>query len=259
MPVVPPDSLPEYVRAAIEEEVHRPGSVDRRLIDAQTLVTTENQAELYRPPGAPAGAQRWPRPWLDEIVAELTAGSVHAMQRAVALRGWVASVPRQFPEGGISSRDGYWGHGYRRFLSGGAEEEVIHKGSPLAIELCRVLVTMASLAGLPARIVLLYADQRPFRHAVVEIHLNGRWSVFDVISNRTFAWPKHGYASAWEIARMPALIDSLQDHHRLRYVDSRFYRTIAIAEYDPWDLAHRYPWDPIDQTAAARLAAGEAS
>ena len=155
------------------------------------------------------------------------------------------------------------------------EEEVIKKGSPLSAELCRVLVALAQIAGLPARIVFLFAaeDGGPEpppsfatgkgsaseRHAVCEIYAAGQWAVFDPVSDRSFAWAKHGYASAWDLRRMPRLIDGLQDHGRLRYVDSRYYRSAAIAGYDPWDLSLRYPWDRLDAATASRLQAGAAS
>jgi hypothetical protein len=249
--------MPDHVRAAVDADPHRPGSVDRVLLDRQVILSTANQPALYQPPAA-AGPDRRRRPWLEEIAGELTRDAAHPFQRATALRRWVASIPRSFPEGGTSTRTGFWGD-FSTFLCGGAEEEVIRKGSPLAAELSRVLVLLADLAGLSARLVFLYADAPPLRHTVTEIYIAGRWSVFDPVSDRVFAWAKHGYAGAWEIQRQPRLLDGLQDHGRLPYVASRFYRTAGIAAYDPWDPSLRYPWDPLDAATRARLRAGEAS
>ena len=58
---------------------------------------------------------------------------------------------------------------------------------------------------------------------------------------------------------MPHLVDGLQDHARLPYVASRYYRTVGIATYDPWDPSLRFPWDPLDIETRSRLRAGEAS
>jgi hypothetical protein len=245
------------IRRALEQDPHPAGSVDRDLLDAQTVVSAANEAALYGPPPAVPDRRR-PRPWLGEIVAGLTTGTVNDVQRAAALLRWVARVPHDFPEGGRGTRAGFWGD-FSTFLCGGTEEEVIRKGSPLAAELSRVLVTLAALAGLPARLVFLYAEQPRQRHAVAEIHARGHWSVFDPVSNRSFIWSKHGYASAWEIHRMPRLVDGLQDHGRLPYVDSRYYTTVAVATYDPWDPRHRYPWQPLDAATRERLQRGEAS
>jgi hypothetical protein len=182
---------------------------------------------------------------------------VNDFQRATALRRWVAAVPRTFPEGGASTRAGFW-QDYRTFLRGGTEEEVIRKGTPFAIELSRVLVTLAALAGVRGRIASLSSDDGGQQHAVAELYVNGHWSVFDPVSDRSFIWSKHGYASAWDIHQMPRLVDGLQDHGRLRYVDSHFYQQIAIAPYDPWDERHRFPWQPLDDATRMRLQQGEA-
>jgi hypothetical protein len=233
------------------------GSVDRTLFEARVWLSDQTEAMLYQAPAV--GAQERPsRPWLEEIAADLTAGTVNDFQRATALRRWVAGIPRIFPDGGTSTREGFW-LDFRTFLRGGTEEEIIRKGSPLAVELSRVLVTLAMLTGLSARIVLLSTDDAEHRHAVTELYLNGHWSVFDPVSDRSFIWSKHGYASAWDIHRMPRLVDGLQDHGRLRYVDSRFYQRVAIATYDPWDPRHRFPWQPLDDATRRRLRQGEAS
>ena len=251
------DLAPGHLRDVIAADPHRPGSVDRVLIERQVLLSRATQPALYRPP-LPASDRRWRRPWLEEVVAGLTRDMGHPFQRATALRRWVASVPRAFPEGGRTTRDGFWGD-FATFLCGGTEEEVIRKGSPLAAELSRVLVLLADLAGLSARLAFLYADGPPYRHTVAEIFISGRWSVFDPVSDRCFAWSKHGYAGAWEIQQQPRLVDGLQDHARLPYVSSRYYQTVAIAVYDPWDPSLCLPWDPPDAATGARLRAGEAS
>ena len=249
---------PTHVLAAIDADPHRQGSVDRALLTAAVPLTATSQATLYQSPAPPADAVQRSRPELERLAAILAADTIHEFQRATALRRWVAAVPRTFPEGGRATRDGFWGD-FGTFLCGGTEEEVIKKGSPLAAELGRVLVALAGLAGLSARLVFLFAAEPLVRHTVVEIFAAGRWSVFDPVSDRSYAWAKHGFASAWELRRLPQLLDGLQDHGRLPYVDSRFYQTAAIAPYDPWDPAFAYPWDPLDAATAARLRAGEAS
>lgn len=233
-----------------------PGSVDRALLDARVWLSPANEIEVYQAPST-APAARWPRPWLEEVVSWLTAGTVNDFQRATALRRWTAGIPRAFPEGGAATCDGFW-QDYRTFLRGGTEEEVIRTGSPLAIELSRVLVTLAALAGLPGRVVFLCTADGQQQHTVAELYVTGGWSVFDPVSDRSFIWSKHGYASAWQIHRMPHLVDGLQDHGRLRYVDSRFYARVAVAAYDPWDVRHRFPWQPLDADTRERLQRGEA-
>jgi hypothetical protein len=242
--------------AQSDEATLPPGSVDRNLLESQIWLSAGNESSLYQAADR-TSSPRAARPWLEAIVAGLTIGMVNDFQRATALRRWVAGIPRTFPEGGMSTQDGFW-QDYSTFLRGGTEEEVIRKGTPLAIELSRVLVTLALLTGVPGRIVMLSSDDGGQRHTVTELYVNGHWSVFDPVSDRAFIWSKHGYASAWDIHRMPRLVDGLQDHGRLRYVDSRFYQRVAIAIYDPWDPHHRFPWQPLDEATRGRLRQGEA-
>lgn len=252
-------ALPGTVTDAVQADPHAAGSVDCRLLESQVLVTPATAAGLYAPPQARTmAAERQSRPELERIVQHLIADSVHPFQRATALRRWVAAIPRVYPEGGPATRDGRWGD-YRAFRCGGTEEAVIARGSPLAAERSRVLVALAQIADVPARLVFCYADEAPVRHTVAEIHIAGRWSVFDPVSDRAFVWVKHGYASAWEIHRMPSLLDALPDHGRLPYVAGRFYRHLAVAEYDPWDPAHDFAETIVDPVTAARLRRGEAS
>ncbi|MGD9892989.1 MAG: transglutaminase domain-containing protein [Dehalococcoidia bacterium] len=254
MTAIDPPSIPQSDGSG--EAALPAGSVDRNLVESLVWLNPHNESAVYLAPasGAP---RRTPRPWLEEIVAELTAGMVDDFQRATALRRWVAGIPRAFPKGGASTRAGFW-QDYSTFLRGGTEEEVIRKGTPLAIELARVLVTLATLAGVPGRIVVLAGDDGRQRHTVTELYVRGHWSVFDPVSDRSFIWSKHGYASAWDIHLMPRLVDGLQDHGRLRYVDSRFYQQVAVAAYDPWDERHRFPWQPLDEATRGRLHRGEA-
>ena len=254
----PLGDAPAVAAGLIAADPHRAGSVDRTLLDAGVWLTPATRPSLYRPPATPMPAPVRERPELARIVAEAGAGAVHEFQRATALRRWVAAIPRRFPEGGRSTREGFWDD-FHTFLCGGTEEEVIKKGSPLAAELSRVLVTLTAMAGLPARLVHLFAAAPAERHCVVEIFIAGRWTVFYPVSDRSFAWPKHGYTSAWDLRWMPALIDGLQDAGRLRYVAGRFYQTAAIAAYDPQDASLTFPWDPLDPDTAARLRDGAAS
>lgn len=246
----------ETWRRALEEDPHGAGTIDRELLDAQVMLAGGNEGTFYG--GPPTVAAPRGRPWLEAITEQVTAAALNDSQRASALLRWVARVPATYPEGTPGTRGGFWGD-FSTFLCGGTEEEVVRKGSPLAAELSRVLVTLAGLAEVPGRLVFLYADRPPYRHTVAELYVRGRWSVFDPVSDRTFLWSKHGYASAWEIQRMPRLVDSLQDHGRLPYVDSRFYATVAIAAYDPRAAGDRSGWSPLDPATRERLARGEAS
>lgn len=246
------------VAQLIDTDPHVSGSVDALLLERQQWLTAATVAQLYSPPPPPARPAEGSRPALEGIVRDCLAGTVHDFERAVALRRWVAAIPRRYPVGGRSTADGYWGD-FAALPCGGTEEAVIERGSPLAAELSRVLVTQLRLAGLPARLVFLYDVTAAARHCVTEVYCGGRWSVLDPVSDRTFVWAKHGFASAWEIRQMPALVDGLQDSGPLRYVASSYYRVAAVAEYDPAAPDWRYDEQIVDAATAERLRLGAAS
>jgi hypothetical protein len=248
-------AFPPAVAALFAAGPHRPGSVDAVLVERAVPLTLRTRDALY----APAPAPRYrpgSRPELERFVAEALAGAVHPMPVAAALTQFVARIPHRFPTAERPTAAGFYGD-FAAYLCGGTEEEVIKKGSPLAAERARVLCAMAQVAGLPARVVLLARDDPPERHAVAEIFVLGRWTVFDGYSGRFYVWPKHGYLSAWDARQLPALVNAAPDHGRRRYVDGAFFRHVAIAAYDVADFdAYRYPWDLVSPELAARLRAG---
>ena len=244
------------LEALLGGDPHRPGSVDAMLLDRQVRVTTQNQSALYARPASVLDYRRGSRPELEAFVGAVTEGALHEVQIAVALARFCARIPRDFPLPDRSTASGFYGD-FSAFLCGGTEEEVIKKGSPLAAERARVLCLMAQIAGLPARMVFLARDEPVERHTVVEIFLGNRWCVLDAFSGRFYAWPKHGYASAWDVRTLPQLVDNSPDRGRVRYVDAAYFRHVAIATYDLSGTAsYSYPWDPIPADLAVRLSAG---
>jgi hypothetical protein len=246
---------PEIERL-LAEDPHRSGSVDAVLLDQQQRLTFQSQAGLYAAPSDTPPYVPGTRPELEAWVRVVAGDALHPLQIGVALTRFCALVPTRFPTEERSTASGFYGD-FSTYLCGGTEEEVIKKGSPLAAERARVLCAMAQVAGLPARIVFLARSAPAERHAVTEIFMQGRWSIFDGCSGRFYAWPKHGYASVWEVQRLPIMVDRAADHGRQRYVDSAYFHNAGIAAYDVGDFAsYQYPWDPIPTSLAERLAGG---
>lgn len=244
------------IAALYRADPHRPGSVDAVLIERMRPLTPASRAALYP---AQAEAPRYrpgARPELERWVRQATVDAIHPVQVAVALTRFCARIPTLFPTPERSTAAGFYGD-FRSYLCGGTEEEVIKKGSPLAAERARVLCALAQVAGLPARIAFLARPDPPERHTVTEIFLYTKWSVFDGFSGRFYPWPKHYYASVPEIQAIPGMVDQAADHGRDRYVDSAYFRHVAVAEYPIEDFGHyAYPWDPIPEDLAERLRAG---
>lgn len=244
------DVFPTEVAELFLRDWHRPGSVDAVLIEHMTPVTRVNARERYAPPTDPP--YRGGRPALEAHVHRVAGDAVHPVQAIVALLRFCHRLPQEFPSPdrpAIAHLD--------EVRAGGTEEEIIAEGNPLAAERARLLCALAQVAGLPARVVHLARTEPPERHTVTEVWTGTRWSVFDPFSGRFFTWPKHGYASAWDMHELPRIADEKADHGRQRYVDSAYYRCIAIADYRA-DEADRYAYDrdPLPPDLVERLRAG---
>jgi hypothetical protein len=248
-------ALGPEIEPLLDADPHRPGSVDAVLLDRLIPLTPETHDALYAAPSRPNYVPG-SRPELERYVRETLADIVHPVQAAIALTRFCALIPRRFPTVERSTETGFYGD-FRSFLCGGTEEEVIKKGSPLAVERARVLCAMAQVAGLPARIVFLARTDPPARHAVAEIWLPDRWCAFDGFEGRFYVLPKRLYASVWDARQMPEVVDHHPDHGHRRYVDSAYFRTAAVAAYDIAAFAsYDYSWDPISPDLAARLEQG---
>lgn len=193
-----------------------PGSRDRRLIDAQVLLSFDTRRRLYAnfTPAEPAYV-RGARPELEEVVGELTAGVRPGLATAIGLTAAVSrleSTPM---------------HGVDR-----TEEEVWRAGAATPLERARLLATLAQIAGIGSRICLLYRDAEPSFHAVCELRIMDAWSVFDPFANQYFVLSHQPYASAWDINQRPAIVDRHTAHGRKPTVDSSFYRTVGITNIE---------------------------
>jgi hypothetical protein len=244
------DVFPAQVADLFARDWHRPGSVDAVLIERMVPVTRLTARDLYAPPtGQP---YRGGRPALEAHVRRVAGDAVHPVQAIVALLRFCHRLPQEFPSPdrpAIAHPD--------EVRAGGTEEEIIAEGNPLAAERARLLCALAQVAGMHARVVHLARTDPAERHTVTEVWTGTRWSVFDPFSGRFFTWPKHGYASAWDMHELPRIADEKADHGRQRYVDSAYYRWIAIADYRA-DEANRYSYDrdPLPPVLVERLRAG---
>ncbi len=244
------DVFPAQVVDLFTRDWHRPGSVDAVLIERMVPATRRTARDLYAPPTGTT--YRGGRHTLEEYVRRVAGDAVHPVQAIVALLRFCHRLPQEFPSPdrpAIAHLD--------EVRAGGTEEEIIAEGNPLAAERARLLCVLAQVAGMQARVVHLARTDPAERHTVTEVWTGTRWSVFDPFSGRFFTWPKHGYASAWDMHELPRIADEKADHGRQRYVDSAYYRYVAIADYRV-DEAGRYSYDrdPLPPDLVQRLRAG---
>ncbi len=197
------------------QSVYRTGSIDNVMFNDAVALQPATVDYLYAD-FTPLDQPFTPgtRPLLERLVARITEGCSSDRDKAIALTAWTWKI-----------RVNYVHPDYEPF-HGGAEEEVVRKGSDMCNEMARVLIVMAQIAGIPSRYVghmtpLDYDDPTSGSgHGVTEMHIDGAWAYFDV-RGRFFEKADGRLASAWDLVRDPGLVDRQSDEVRAHW-DPRY-------------------------------------
>ncbi len=111
-------------------------------------------------------------PTYEKIVAEQTAGLTNDRDRAVALLRLVpeklALHPCVVPMGPEIPKD-----------RGLDDQALLRSGRGWCNEQARVFVRLCQVAGIPARLILLFYSPPPGGHVIAEFYADGRWSMAD--------------------------------------------------------------------------------
>ncbi len=213
-----PETANRVVAAVLEQlhGFHQPGSHDRRLLDGQVLLSHATQLHLYSDFTSASPINRaGTAPVLERAVAELLVGIRPGLASAAALMRVVSR---------LSSREDD--------REDRTEAEILAAGSATTLERARLFAVLAQVAGIAARVCLLYRQQEPAFHAVNELRVMDTWAVFDPAANQNYLVTHHPYASAWQIMRRPAIVDSHPEHGRKPSIESSFYGAIGIANIE---------------------------
>jgi len=217
----------------ISRSVYRPGTVDHAIFD-QSIVLHEDTADYIYSEFTPLDQPYQPgsRVFLEKIVATVTDGLDNDADKALALLDWCRDIPVIYARGG-----GQFGEGAGEPFHGGAEEEVIRKGSTMCNEVARVLGILAQIAGIPSRHVghmtmIDYDDpQSGTGHGVNELYVDGRWAYFD-IRGRYFLKADGTFASAWDLLQDPGLVET-QNEEVLSHRFSKMSHDQVRRYYEP--------------------------
>lgn len=254
--------------STISRHVYRPGTVDHIFFDEALVLheeTVEHAYTDFTPLDQPYAAGS--RPFLEKVARQVTDGLTRERDKALALLDWCVAIPTTY------SRAGWGGFGESpEPFHGGAEEEVIRKGSGMCNEVARVLGILAQIAGLASRYVghmtpIDYDNPASGTgHGVNEIHVDGGWAYFD-IRGRYFLKRDGTFASAWDLLEDPDLVDRQPPEvlaHRCPRSDhsvaGKYYRSPAvtiIVNYLAADHA-RYDYSWVYPSSSRALEAREA-
>jgi len=102
---------------------------------------------------------------------------------------------------------------------------VIKKGSDWCGEIARVFCILNQIASFPSRIVYLYHISKAKGHAVGEVYVKSKWSLFDILSQKYYQKKDGTIANAWELREDASLIDEQTEAGKMYYADRNFYRT----------------------------------
>jgi transglutaminase-like putative cysteine protease len=166
---IDPELLARYTGdAPAEGNAYRPWDVDYIHATKKVRCVPETAAYLYGP-FTPRRVEYAPgsRPELEWHVEVALKNAATRAEKAVALMGHVSRtvlhtrhVPPALHE------------------LGGTEEHILRRGFGYCNEMARVLVTLAQIAGLPARL-LFVRQPTGSRHVMAEILVGGKWGFFD--------------------------------------------------------------------------------
>lgn len=208
------------------QSVYRSGSVDHVLFEQAVALQPATVEYLYsaftplRQPFTPGT-----RPFLERLTARITEGLRSEREKALALMDWTWRI-----------RVNYVHPGYEPF-HGGAEEEVVRKGSDMCNEMARVMIVMAQIAGIASRYVghmtpLDYDNPASGSgHGVCEFHVEGGGAYFDV-RGRYFEKADGRLASAWDLVCDPGLVDRQSEAVRA-HMDKRYNMDAVRKLYAP--------------------------
>ncbi len=183
------------------------------------------------------------RSFLEKIIVKTASKAKDDQDKVIMLMNWCVNIEKNFPTRERNAESGFY-RSLDDFLWGGTEEEVIKKGSDWCGEIARVFCILNQIAGFPARIVYLYHVSEPQAHAVGEVYVESKWSLFDVLSQKYYPKKDGTIANAWELRENPSLIDEQTEASKIYYADRNFYRNICIVNYFVQDFAkYDYSWD----------------
>jgi len=204
--------------STISRSVYREGTVDHVIFDEAVVLQPETAQAIYSDftpldqPYVPGS-----RVFLEKVVEQVTAGLKTEREKAIALMDWCRDIPLVYGRHGTA-----FSEGGGEIFHGGAEEEVIRKGSTMCNEVARVLGILAQIAGMPSRYVghMLMIDYDNPRsgtgHGVNEIYVDGAWAYFD-IRGRYYLKDDGSFASAWDLICDPQLVtrqsEEVRSHH----------------------------------------------
>lgn len=169
-------------------------TVDFQLRDEQVILCPQTVDVLY---SAFTSAPRYAtgsRPELERIVADVTKNCASETDKALALMRYCRDL----------YKNEWYEGGFKDYVYGGTEDQLIQKGEILCECLGRLHVALCEIAGLPGRVVMHVIGG----HICSEIKVDTGWAYMDPRCGIYFQKPDGALASVWELMLHPEWIRS---------------------------------------------------
>jgi transglutaminase-like putative cysteine protease len=220
----------------LEHDTHAEGSVDRLLMTRMIRLCPETASYLYSE-YTPTSV-RYPgglRPELEKRAVALVGDAASDESRLERLVGYTARLSTSVEEEDL---DGM------RF--GGTEEAIIRRGSDWCTDVARVACALCQVAGLPARMVMLFNTAQAYSgHTIIEAYRNGRWGAVDSSIALCYRDREGRPLPAWALMRRPDLVERhRQIHPDAYYTEPGLFRGVALSNYFFW----AWPADAYGET-----------
>ncbi len=225
-------------RIMLENDSHAPGSVDRVLAERMIRLCAETAAYLYEQyTSTTVVYQPGSRPELEQHLEQAVAGADSDEERIAAIARFCAGVGRAAPAEMDATP------------FGGSEEQIIRRGSYMCTDLARVGCALCQIAGLPARVVMLFdTDQAYSGHVIIEAHRSGAWGAVDTTTDVVYRHQDGRPASTWELMNRPDLIEAHARGPSTPYARAGQFRAAAISNYPVWQWReYDYTESPVNE------------
>lgn len=232
----------------IDNRIYRPHTVDAVLQDTAIVVVQDDFERLSAPPVLSSycfGEISRQRILLAALIQRLGLRGAW-YERLGTIARFTADMERLFPSPEHSTAGGYCPTP-DDFWWGGAEEQVIAKGSDWCHEVARVYCALAQVAAIPARIV--YTLGQDDGHAIAECFVDGAWTLVDPLAAKVYRRDNGLQLGVVDMAGA-----DLQQRRRYTigrdgpYVHEQFFEFTAVAEYLLADAAsYDYSLSPCNE------------
>lgn len=193
----------------LRNDLHAPGSIDRKLMQNMVLLNGQSYDSLYQP---------------SIVLLDMHTHELYEFAQSFqgkSSRQTVQNIVRYCSDIALN-----YNVPFEQMLFGGTEKEILQRGTDWCADMARVGVVLLMCCGIPTRIVNLANPAKAYHgHAVVEAFYEGKYGVCDLIYGYCF-YDKRPLG-AYELIHNKAYLSAYSKDY------AQLYSMAAISQYNP--------------------------